>query len=280
MKNPAMQHCFLMSHLSLSLLHSLPCRERDGSCPTSPSEQLLLEQSEEIRPRRSQLPGISARPPALGLPATTPVTLAAATTGETGTPFLHSAHSTGPPTLAPDLILWGQEPCCCARCARELEHPGDAKAKPAERGVWHSVPAKPKPRSWWESHIFRSPLGWGTPGPGSQIPGSWLRRKEVAWGMGHGSIPVEVQAEEGLAEVRSPMAQAPPAPSAPQQCSSCPQEPGHGTRGIDCQSWDPRARASGAQPTELGDHPGGTPRPGRAPGTPAGTGFVGTAAHG
>lgn len=67
--------------------------------------------------------------------------------------------------------------------------------------------------------------------------------------MGHGSIPV--QAEEGLAGVQSQKlhgtgTSCPLSPVIILILPSCPQEPGHGTQGIDCQKGDSTARASGA----------------------------------
>lgn len=144
---------------------------------------------------------------------------------------------------------------------------------------------KGQTRSWWKSHIFKSPLGWETARPGSQIPGRWLRRKEVAQGMGHGNIPVCVQA--GRAG-RSEKPEAPwhrhlQDPSAPQQCSSCPQEPGHGTQSMTARSGTPQPEPQDCSQltweTTMEEPPGQAGLQGPQP-LPAGTGIVSTEVHG
>lgn len=159
MKNPAMQHCFLMSHLSLSLLDSLPCRERDGSCPKSPSEQLLLEQSEEILPHHAPAAGDPARPPAPGLPAAAPLPPAAAATGARG--------GAGPRApAAATALCWSRFLGAAAGLCPKLEHPGAAEAKPAERGPQRPIPVEPQ-----RVEEQQNPSQTGRFGVGSHSPG-------------------------------------------------------------------------------------------------------------
>jgi len=223
MKNPAMQHCFLMSHLSLSLLDSLPCRERDGSCPKSPSEQLLLEQSEEIRPRHTP----AARDPGTAASAGTPRRNAAAAAGGTGPPPRTARAAQhrpdGQTPGSPEPTSPGPGP---HSCAREPGHPRAAGAKPAEQGAWRSTFAKPRPGSRRKSHLFKSPVRARNGRGQWPEPTEKLAEKQRS---GRSSIPGRARAEAGRAGVRCPKAQAPPAPSAPQGCSSCPREPAQHT---------------------------------------------------
>lgn len=271
MKNPAMQHCFLMSHLSLSLLDSLPCRERNGSCPKSPSEQLLLEQSEEIRPRRAP----AARDPGTAASTGTPHRNAGASgrhrCGGSGTPgpTPHAQPSTPRTPWPPEPIPLGQELCSCG---------GACEGAGASQGCWGNAsgggslaihPCKAPTRILAEEPLLQKPCtSREQPGPEARA------RKEVGWegqrwhGEGLCPHPQQRQGRQGWAVPRHRHLR-PPRPQ--QRCSACPWEPGHSTPGDACRRWDPTARAAEAQPTESGHPPGGTPRPGRALGTPAPT---------
>lgn len=260
MKNPAMQHCFLMSHLSLSLLDSLPCRERDGSCPKSPSEQLLLEQSEEIRPRRAPAARDAGTAAGTGSPRRNAGDYSRRWRRGSGTPrpAQHTQLSiTCPDTLVPRADSPGARATVLCRDVRgrrsipELPGQSQRRREPGAPSL-----QSPNPDLGGKATSSKALYKWGAAGAGSQrLQRGWLRSK--TW---HREGTVPASAEAGLAGVSGPKAQAPPAPSAPQRCSSCPREPGHSTRGAEYRRWDPTARAAGAPPTESGDHPGGTPQ--------------------
>lgn len=271
MKNPAMQHCFLMSHLSLSLLDSLPCRERNGSCPKSPSEQLLLEQSEEIRPRRAP----AARDPGTAASAGTPRRNRNAGAsgrhrrGGSGTPGTapHAQPSTPRTPWPPEPIPLGQEPCSCG---------GAWEGAGASQGCWGNAsgggslaihPCKAPTRILAEEPLLQKPCTSG------EQPGLEARaRGEVGWegqrwhGEGLCPHPQQRQGRQGWAVPRHRHLQ-PPRPQ--RRRSPCPREPGHSTPGDACRRWDPTARAAGAQPTESGHPPRRDPQARQGPGDPS-----------
>lgn len=266
MKNPAMQHCFLMSHLSLSLLDSLPCRERDGSYPKSPSEQLLLEQSEEIRPRRAP----AARDPGTAAGTGTPRHNAGASScrrrGGSGTPCPAQPSITRPDTLVPR----ADTPEARATLLRQGVRGSQSIPEnlPAEKGAWCSILAKPKPGSWRMSHFFKSPgqvwsgRGW-QPAPVKKLA------EEERGGTGKGLCQ---HARVGTGRGRGGRGELPQGtgtsgPLGPPAMLILPM--GAGTRHTGSQLPEVGPHGQCSRDGELGNHPGGTPRPGRAPGTPA-----------
>lgn len=193
MKNPAMQHCFLMSHLSLSLLDSLPCRERDGSCPKSPSEQLLLEQSEEIRPRRAPAARDAGTAAGTGSPRRNAGDYSRRWRRGSGTP--RPAQHTQLSITCPDtLVPRADSPraratvlCRDVRGRRSIpELPGQSQRR-REPGAPSLQSANPDlgGRATSSKALYK----WGAAGAGSQRPQrGWLRSKEVAQGRDRASI--------------------------------------------------------------------------------------------
>lgn len=200
MKNPAMQHCFLMSHLSLSLLDSLPCRERDGSCPKSPSEQLLLEQSEEILPHHAPAAGDPARPPAPGLPAAAPLPPAAAATGAGG------EQGPGPPLLPQPCAgadSWGQQPGSVPSWSipvlqRQSQRRGDPSApSPWSPSTWKSSKTLHKREGLGSAATAQEEIGWERKGQEEGAGVSILRWARGRDGQGHGATSCSPMGQSG-----------------------------------------------------------------------------------
>jgi len=211
-----------------------------------------------------QLPGIPARPPAPGLPAATQPPLR----GERDPrPAQHAQPST----------------------ARTDRHPGPQSQHPQGQGHTPVRGSQDTPELPGRSQRSREPgappsqspdldLGGratsskaryepGTAGASGQSPQrSWLRSKEAAAAASPGGRG-QRQGGQGCAapRLRHPRRPRPPRDAHPAHGSQ------HNTRGATSWSQDPTARAAGAQPAELGDHPGRTPRPSSTPETPAHT---------